>query len=1313
MKTSFFSFALALAFAAPLTAAPVISEFLADNDGGFKDEDGEDQDWIEIHNPDVNPVDLAGWRLTDDPLKPSKWVFPSRVLAPGARLIVWASEKDRTPASGNLHTNFQLDQDGEYLALLSPAGTVSTEFSPVYPYQSKNVSYGSGFGGTVTVTDGTPTLFTGGTNYSRVKLNGVGAAVQDSNSLNIFDDTLAQPQHQQYLWYDYSSRLGAIPAGQQIADATLEWTGESKLFAGVSGLSTITTPVGIFIQPNDNNRGITAIATGADGNDLVDFYAGNSRYSTITIQQGETKNFTWNVTQLVKDWLANPGAGNYGKFLVVPGAHPSWVAWDQNRPGPKLTIRTVVANPPAFVTGFMTPSPGTVNGSTTPAGPLVREVTENPAQPAAGNAFPVTARIQPLQGGALTTLSLIYRRGYETEATVPMVDNGTNGDVTSGDGIYTGLIPGSAMTAGQMIRWKVLASDASIYTTLMPPYRDTLDSPQYFGTVPADPSIATPFMVVHRFIQVPGNANNATGTRCSIFMNGEFYDNAGINLHGQSTSGGAFLKKSYDIDGTRGYRFKWTTDPSQPRAKDINLLTIYADKTKIRHGLAYEMNREAGVAAHYCFAVHCRLNGVFDGIYDFIEDGDDVYLERAGLNKNGVLYKAYTNMADPATGANPAAGNTGGVEKKSRKNENNLDLYNFLQGMHLTDANARKAFLFDNVDVPKMINFMAANTVTGNVDLHAKNYYIYCDTGKTNLWTLLPWDQDLSQGRLWTSVNNYFDDGMYLNSGGTLSGQGQSLVSRMYGVPEFSNMARRRIRSLQDKFWKTSAAAPDLTRWYDRRVSELAAQFGATLTVGQNDTPGTDAALDYAKYPAAAWKNAGVATASPFAAYTMSQEIQRVMSSYVVQRINTINVDTQVPPAYNLSAQAPLTFSALDHSPAGGDQDQEFIEITNPNSVAIDLSGWRITGGITFTFEPGTIVNGTVGTGVALPAGSNKIYVVASRNGFKTRTVAPKGGQSLNVAGGYQGHLSNIGETLNLLDDAGTQRATTTYTGSATPPQQYLVISEIMYNPGGNGLAEFIELTNISSSVTLDLTGVHFNTGIEFSFTGSAVTSLAPGAKVLVVRDMAAFTAAYGNGHSIAGVFANGSALNNGGEEIKLEDASNNTIKNFTFDDDLPWPPAGANGASLVLIRPQTNPDPSLYQNWRSSTAAGGNPGSTDELHFTGNAADDIDKDGLTALVEYALGTSDTNAGSVDLHPARGTDAGVPFLEITISRRLNADDAVFAVESSANGTAWSSSGWAPVSSSPVAGGTITEVWRLTGTPAAGAHLLVRCKCTHL
>lgn len=1303
------------ALVSPLRAAPVISEFLADSDGGLKDENGDDEDWIEIYNPDTNSVDLAGWRLTDELAKPSKWVFPSRVLPPGGRIVVWASEKDRTPASGNLHTNFKLDQDGEYLALLSPAGTVITAFTPVFPFQTKNTSFGTGFSGTVTVTDGTPSVMTGGTHYSRVKLTGVGTAAEDGTSLNVFDDSVAQPRHQQYLWFDYSSRLSALPAGQNVVEATLEWTGECRLFAGVSGANSVTTPVGIFIQPNDVTRGVTTIATGADGNDLVDFFAATTSYATVSIQQGETKSFVWNVTQLVKDWLVNPAAANFGKFIIVPGAHPTWIAWDQNRPGPKLTIRTQVSPTPVTALGFMTPTPGAANSGVTAAGPLLRQLTENPTPPAPAVAFPVTAHIVPFQGGAVATVSLTYRKHYDVETTVTMVDDGTNGDVAAADNIYTGLIPAAQLVAGQMIRWRVTATDGAGFQTKMPPFRDAIDSPQYFGSVCIDASISTNLMPMHRFIQTPASANTTAGTRCSVFLNGEFYDNVGINLHGQSTSGGSFLKKSYDIDGTRGYRFKWSMDPAQPRAKDINLLTIFADKSKVRHSLAYEMNREAGVAAHYCFPVHCRLNGVFDGLYDFVEDGDDVYLERAGLNKNGALYKMYNSMGNSTTDA------VTGAEKKNRKNENNLDLYNFLLGMNLADANARKAFLFDNVDVPKMINMMAANTVTGNVDLHAKNYYVYCDSGRTNLWTLLPWDLDLSQGRLWTSINNYFDDGMYLNAGGTLSGQGQILIARFYGIAEFANMAKRRIRTLQDKFWKTSATAPDLTRWYDRRLNEMSTAVGASIVAGQSDTPGMDAALDYAKYPAALWKNAGVTTASPFAAYTMSQELQRLMATtaggYVVQRINTINSDGNVPAAYNLNTITPLTFGVIERAPASGDPDQEYIEIINPNAALdIDLSGWQITGGVTYLFEPGTVVNR-----------NNKIYVAASRNAFKTRTVAPKGGQSLNVVGGFTGHLTNLGETLNLLDNTGTQRATNTFVGSPTPQQEFLVVTEVMYNPGGNGLAEYVELMNISNSTTVSLigpptvpptpptTGVHFVNGFEFDFTGSAVTSLAPGQRVLVVRDAAAFQAAHGTALPVAGVFAIGGALSNGGETIKLEDPLNNAVSEFTYDDLPPWPAADGTGASMVLIRPDLKPDPSNPLNWRASIASGGNPGGTDALPFTGTASADNDHDGLTALVEYVLGTSDSSPGSIDLHPKRGTDAtsGLPFLEITITRQQNADDATFAVESSTSLTGWSSAGWAVVSSTPGTGGAATEVWRLTGGDAASSRLYVHCRITQL
>ncbi len=1319
-----FLFPLLLTLAAPLQAAPIISEFLADNDGGLKDEDGDDNDWIEIHNPDSFAANMAGWRLTDDPLDPSKWVFPAVSIPPDGRLIVWASNKNRNV--GQLHTNFQLDQDGDYLALISPSGVASSEWNP-FPFQSKNWSFGSGISGSFSTTDGTPTVLVGGTHYSRIKLSGVGTAVQDGISLNNFDDTINLPQHQQYLWFDYSSRLSAIPAGQQIAEATLEWAAESKIFAGVSDLGTVQTQVGVFIQPDDGNRGITALGTGADGLDLVRYYAAHTPYAAITIQQGDVRPFTWNVTQLVKDWLANPTAGNYGKFILLTSAQPCWIAWDQNRPGPKLTIRSV-AGTPVFAQGFMTPSPNVVNGSVTAAGPLVQGLTENPPQPTAGADFPVTVQVNPFQGGAVTGVSLRYRRAFNAEITLAMNDGGTAGDAAAGDGIWTGLIPAVEVQAGQMLRWRVIATDSAGYSFTMPPFRDgTLvfnlqDSPQYFGTVPADSSIVTPFTVLHRFIQTPASAATALGTSCSLFLNGEFYDNCRINLHGQSTSGAAFTKKSYDVDGNRGYRFKVSTDPAVPRSKDINIMTIFADKTKIRHRLAYEMNRTAGVAAHECFSMHARLNGVFDGIYDYIEDGDDVYLERAGLNKDGVLYKVYNNMSDPNIGANAASGNASGVEKKTRKQESNLDLYTFLQGMHLADSNARKAFLFDNLDVPKMINMMAANTTTGNVDLHAKNYYIYCDTGKTNLWTLLPWDLDLSQGRLWTSVNNYFDDGMYLNPGSTMSGQGQNLIAKLYAFPEFANMAKRRIRSLQDKFWKTSATAPDLTRWYDNRVNELAAQFGASLTIGQNDTPGMDAALDYAKYPYAAglWKNhtglpattagspAGNNAASIYNNNTMSQELQRVMSSFVVQRINTLNADANVPAAYTVGSLTPLAFSAVEHSPANGDQDQEFIEITNPNSVSVDLSGWQITGGVTFTFEPGTIVNGTATTG----ANSNKIYVAASRNGFKTRSISPKGGESRNVVGGYQGHLSNLGETLNLLDDTGTLRATTTYTGAPTPYQEFLIVSEIMYNPGGDGLAEFVELTNISTSETLSMAGVHFNAGIEFDFTGSSITSLAPGAHCLIVRDLAAFQAVHGTTLPVAGVFANATALSNGGEVLKLEDPQGNTIKEFAYDDLSPWPLVDGTGASMVLKRPETNPDPALPENWRASILTGGNPGGDDALRFTGNPTDDTDHDGISALVEYVLGTSDTNAGGLDLHPVSGIDPlGQPFIEFTITRQLNADDASFTPEYATDLATWSNSGIVLQSSTPGNAGSVTETYRISG-PEIEDRVQIRCRCDH-
>lgn len=124
--------------AVPVTA--VISEFQADNQSGIRDDDGQRSDWIEIRNTGSVPISLAGWFLTDSKANLTKWRFPAVNIPVNKYLLVWASEKDRTAVDRPLHTNFKLDKDGEYLALVDPATNVVSSFDP-FP-QQPDTSYG-------------------------------------------------------------------------------------------------------------------------------------------------------------------------------------------------------------------------------------------------------------------------------------------------------------------------------------------------------------------------------------------------------------------------------------------------------------------------------------------------------------------------------------------------------------------------------------------------------------------------------------------------------------------------------------------------------------------------------------------------------------------------------------------------------------------------------------------------------------------------------------------------------------------------------------------------------------------------------------------------------------------------------------------------------------------------------------------------------------------------------------------------------------------------------------------------------------------
>jgi hypothetical protein len=129
-----------------------ITEFVASNQHGLTDGEGNASDWIELYNGLSAPVFLEGWCLTDDRGNLRKWSFPPGTILPaGKYLVVFASGRAAAGGvsvdrQGYLHTSFALDKDGEYLALVAPNGTVVQEYAPRFPPQQTDVSYGLGRG---------------------------------------------------------------------------------------------------------------------------------------------------------------------------------------------------------------------------------------------------------------------------------------------------------------------------------------------------------------------------------------------------------------------------------------------------------------------------------------------------------------------------------------------------------------------------------------------------------------------------------------------------------------------------------------------------------------------------------------------------------------------------------------------------------------------------------------------------------------------------------------------------------------------------------------------------------------------------------------------------------------------------------------------------------------------------------------------------------------------------------------------------------------------------------------------------------------
>ncbi len=92
-----------------------INELMSSNDDVLYDEDGDTPDWIELFNAGDNPVNLAGYYISDNVLKLQKWQLPEVELPGNAYYIVYASGKDRRPDPVFWHTIIDKGDSWKYI----------------------------------------------------------------------------------------------------------------------------------------------------------------------------------------------------------------------------------------------------------------------------------------------------------------------------------------------------------------------------------------------------------------------------------------------------------------------------------------------------------------------------------------------------------------------------------------------------------------------------------------------------------------------------------------------------------------------------------------------------------------------------------------------------------------------------------------------------------------------------------------------------------------------------------------------------------------------------------------------------------------------------------------------------------------------------------------------------------------------------------------------------------------------------------------------------------------------------------------------
>lgn len=670
------------------------------------------------------------------------------------------------------------------------------------------------------------------------------------------------------------------------------------------------------------------------------------------------------------------------------------------------------------------PTPGKAAAVTAPsAPPLIVSVERSPIEPAPGDSVRLRARVL----GTASRIALLYDLGGG-ELQMPMVrarevkkTGGTNApkkkSAEESHEIWEATLPPTS--PGSIVRFRLVAfvkdgaQPGGSVNTSLPREGNPSSQLGYFvshakvsggeeGQPHASPVArnSESLDVFHLFWT--GRLSCSRGRwRPGVFVHrGTAFLDVRVKYRGQTSCGAP--KSGLKIAFNQGALFR-----GQER---LNLLAGWQDRSLLREFLGWGLFRDAGHP--HCEAKMAAVydaSGAFHGLYVGLEEPGSRSLRRQKLEANGSLWKCFSSLLGNSASrrfrlmAGEDAGSTSANARPVRE---------FERAINTLEGAALREYLTTHFDIESFLDYQAIKCLLSDEDGYSKNYLLHRRTRAEErggrLWTVHPWDLDLSFGQL-----SLFDDGLTMTKhplAGTIDHpRFGSHGIRWSGITE-AVLGRRSedwfVRALYGRIWRLlDEKFSPLT--FEARVDRI---DGATAELHE---------ADLARWPRWSFEvRDAEAHRERLRQYARGRHafLRRFLANERPTSAKTtepwpegVEIETAsgiVPEratSFRTFAYKPLPrvkISEIHYNPKS-DEALEFIVLKNLEKKKVDLSAWDIPA-VGFVFPKGS----------ALAA---KGSLVVARDPTKLGAAFPDLAR-LPILGPWNGKLANDGENLRLRD---------------------------------------------------------------------------------------------------------------------------------------------------------------------------------------------------------------------------------------------------------------------------------------------------------